>query len=95
MASPAGGVALLANASATGSWTRWGGGRTALVTFGTLPTTYKLQILGKDGSTAVDVATITAAGVTSYDLPPGEYRMSVDSGSPSGLYADLVSVPYY
>lgn len=85
---------LLASASATGSWVPWSGGRTALVTFGTLPTTYKLQLLGKDGSTAVDVATISAAGLTSYDLPAGSYRMSVSGGSPAGLYADLISVPY-
>lgn len=85
---------LLANASATGSWVYFPGGRAALITFGTLPTTYKLQLLGKNGSTAVDVATITAAGVTSYDLPAGSYRMSVAGGSPAGLYADIVSVPY-
>ena len=85
---------LLANASATGSWVTWTGGRTSLVTFGTLPTTYKLQLLGKDNTTPVDVATITAAGLTSYDLPAGSYRMSVASGSPAGLYADLVSIPY-
>lgn len=85
---------LLANASATGSWVTWEGGRTSLITFGTLPTTYKLQLLGKDGSTAIDVATISAAGLTSYDLPAGSYRMSVSGGSPAGLYADLVSVPY-
>ena len=88
------GVTLLSNASATGSWVVWHGGRTSLVTFGTLPTTYKIQLLGKDGTTAVDVATITAAGLTSYDLPPGQYRMSISGGSPSGLYADLISIPY-
>lgn len=88
------GKALLENASATGSWVGWEGGRTSLVTFGTLPTTYKLQLLGKDNSTAVDVATITAAGLTSYDLPPGQYRMSISGGSPSGLYADLIAIPY-
>lgn len=89
----ASGVQLLENATATGEWVYFTGGRTTLVTFGTLPTTYRLEHLGIDGSTAVPVATITAAGMTSYDLPPGRYRMFVDSGSPAGLYASLVSVP--
>jgi hypothetical protein len=86
---------LLSNGSATGSWISWNGGRAALVLMAAAyPTTLKLQILGQDGSTAIDIATLTANGVTVYDLPAGSYRMSLAGGSPSGMYADLVSVSY-
>lgn len=87
------GKSLLSNDSsgAPGPWVYWRGGKTSLVIFGTLPTTTKLQFLGKDGATPVDVATITAAGMTSYDLPAGKYRISQAGGVPAGVYADLAS----
>ena len=84
---------LLSNASATGDYVAFAGGRASLVVEGTLPTTFKLQVKGKSGGN-IDVATITAAGITSYDLPPGEYRMSVSGGSPAALYAHLYSIPH-
>lgn len=85
---------LLSNASATGEWIKFPGGRASLTLMGTLATTTKLQKKGQDGSTAIDVATLSAAGVTSYDLSAGEYRISLAGGSPAGIYADLDRVMY-
>lgn len=84
---------LLSNGSATGDWVLWYGGKSALSLMGTLATTTKLQALGPDGSTAVDVATLSAAGLTNYDLPSGQYRLYASGGSPAGIYADLITVP--
>lgn len=83
------GVNLLENASATGDWKYFEGGRAALMVSGTLPTTFILQFRDA-ANNAVAVDTITAVGDTSYDLPTGWYRMSVSGGSPAGLYAALV-----
>ena len=89
------GYSLLSNASATGSWVTVTGGRMSLVIFGTLATTTKLQMLGKDGSTAIDIDATVSVGKTDYDLPDGQYRISLAGGSPSGIYADLVNIKYY
>jgi hypothetical protein len=86
---------LLSNANVTSGWISFPGGRAALVLMATTyPTTLKLQLMGQDGTTAIDIATLTANGVTLYDLPAGSYRMSVAGGAPAAIYADLVSVPY-
>jgi hypothetical protein len=94
----ASGSELLNDASATGSWVAWPGGRTSLVVYlgssGALPTTLKLQALAKDNSTAIDVATIAAVGLSTYDLPKGKYRMSISGGSPAHINADLAHVSY-
>lgn len=85
---------IISNGSATTTGAQWQGGRGALVIMGTLATTTKLQIKGQDGTTWIDVATPTTAGVTALDLPQGTYRLSLSGGSPAGIYADLVSIPY-
>lgn len=86
---------LLANAgTGNGNSAEFPGGRCALILMGTLGTTNKLQALGQDGNTWIDVASLSAAGVTNYDLPRGQYRFSVSGGTPAGIYADLVTVPY-
>lgn len=76
----------------------WQGGRACLVLIAsTYPTNCFLQCLGPDNSTWVSIngTTFSANQVTPYDLPAGEYRMHLASGSISNLYANLVSVPYY
>lgn len=90
------GVILAKNVSATGNGTSvpFPGGRSVLVVMGTLATTSKLQMLGPDESTWLDVATISASGPTSYDLPPGNYRFNLSGGSPSGVYAYLNKISY-
>lgn len=88
-------VALLENVAATGAWVPYQGGKTSIVFFGTVGgATITVELQGKDGSTAISVQALTAAGLTALDLPPGLYRVSVSGGTPSGLYCDLVRVPY-
>lgn len=87
------GIVLLKNESATSVGAVWVGGRSALVLTGTLATTTKLQLLGQDGTTWLDVSTPTTQGVTPLDLPAGTYRMSLTGGSPA-LYASIVTIPY-
>jgi hypothetical protein len=90
------GKILLSNVSATGAgaWVTWQGGRTSLIVMGTFPTTATLQMLGPDGTTAITISTPTVNGITALDLPAGSYRFNLASGSPSGFYATLVTVPY-
>ena len=92
-------VTLAKNAVATADQNAvtWVGGRCVLVLIATaFPTTCKLQMLGQDGQTWVDIngTTYSANQVTPYDLPAGQYRMHLSGGTTTGLYADLVSVPY-
>jgi len=58
-------------------------------------TTGFLQVLGPDASTwiSLNATKYSANQVTSYDLPSGQYRMSLGS-STAGLYATLVRCPY-
>ena len=93
------GVALAANISVVADQARvfWKGGRTALAIFATtFPSTCQLQMLGKDSATwlAVNSSTYSGNQIISYDLPAGSYRIHMTGGSVSGLYADLVAIPY-
>jgi len=86
---------LMKNGSTTGNWVPHAGGRSCLVLLATtFATTTKLQLLGQDGVTAIDIATLTANGKTDYDLPAGQYRLFSSGGTPAGVYADLVTVSY-
>ncbi|MBX9455867.1 MAG: hypothetical protein KL863_07480 [Rhizobium sp.] len=87
-------IPLLANASATGNpvtipvcgYYQF----SALGTFG--GATVKLQMLGSDGATYVDIAdsSLTAAGTALVALPAEALvKAAVASGSPSGLYAAI------
>lgn len=94
---------LVANISVTGAVVgpagaagySYHGGRSAFFVFGTtLPTNVLLQLLGMDGTTWVTVASVSSAGITALDLPPGYYRGNLSGGSPSAVYAGLFTVPY-
>lgn len=85
---------LLSNANATGAAVEYPGGKTIMHVMGTLATTNTLQVIGPDGSTWLDVATVAAAGVTDLDLVHGQYRFSLAGGTPAGVYVDLIRVPY-
>lgn len=89
-------VDLLSNASSTGSSQTWPGGRGTFIVSGTFSgATVALQLLGPDGSTWIDAGTytsLTAAGGGNFDLPQGQIRASVASGTPSGLYAVAATV---
>lgn len=80
MATHAGGPKLLVNASATGAWMQWPGGRglfSAEATFG--GGTVSLQFMGPNGAaiTAGVDTTLTAAGGGIFDLPPCQIRATV------------------
>lgn len=90
-------VDLLSNASATGSAVNWAGGKGNFAVVGTFSgATVKLQALGPDGTTYIDVpnASLTAAGMALFELPAGQVKAVVTGGtSPSGLYAKAARVP--
>lgn len=55
-------------------------------------TTAKLQLLGPDGATYVDIAgtSFTSANMVKLDLPAGsQVRAVMTSGTPTGMYATL------
>jgi hypothetical protein len=85
---------LLANASATGDAQQVSfGGRYLMVASGTFSgATAKVQILGPDGSTYIDVAdaSLTAAGSKVIYLPNNcTVKGALASGTPSAMYLSL------
>jgi microcystin-dependent protein len=51
----------------------------------------QLQTLSLDGSTWVSVgSSITTAGLTTFDLPPGQYRLAVTTAT--AVYAALTTI---
>lgn len=90
-------VPLLVNASATSAGFIWNGGRGDFAVVGTFGgATVSLQTLGPDNATWLDVSTVTtvtAAGHAVFDLPAGQIRASVASGTPSGIYATAARIP--
>lgn len=96
-------VELLSNASATGGWVPWVGGRGLLSMLGTFGgETATLQMLGPDGSTPLTVmdvggnaAQLSAAGTILFELPQCQIRIAVSTGggSPAGLYARADRIP--
>ena len=87
-------LTLLQNASATGSAFAWRGGSGTFSAVGTYNSgTVKLQFLGPDNTTWIDVGsdtTLTANGGGNFELPPAQIRAAV-TGSPSAIYAQAVS----
>jgi hypothetical protein len=74
-------VELAKNASATSSAMNWPGGSGSFIATATFGGgTVKLQYLGPDGSTWIDVGTdttLTAAGGGNFELPPGQIRVNI------------------
>jgi hypothetical protein len=87
---------LLSNEAATGQPQRWVGGTGVFAVCGTFGgATVKLQFLGPDGATWVDVGTdtnLTAAGGAMFILPAVQIRAAVSGGAPSGLAASAEQV---
>ena len=87
---------LLNNAAATGSGTAWTGGTGVFAASGTFNgATVKLQFLGPDGSTWIDVGTDTnlaAAGGALFILPAVQIRAAITGGPPSGMFASAEQV---
>lgn len=87
------GLRLLENASATGSAMQWPGGRAVFAVTATFGGgTVKLQMLGPDGSTWIDVAdgSLTAAGTKVVEVPVGQVRANVATAT--AVYASLQRV---
>jgi hypothetical protein len=92
-----GSVRLLDNASATGSPRGWLGGAGVFTVAGSFGgATVKLQQLGPDGSTWLDISggavDFTAPGQGGFVLPAGPIRAAVSGGTPSGLEAVAAQV---
>lgn len=88
------GIVLVSNASATGAWFAWPGGRGEFrveATFG--GGTVKLQCKGPNG-TAQDVGvdtTLTAAGGGIFELGAGEIRCNIATAT--AVYAMALRIP--
>lgn len=87
-------INLLSNVAATGDYVRVPGGQYIWACQGTFGgATLTLQAKGPDGSTAMSVGTMTAAGAVSVDVGEGtEIRVAVTGGTPSALYSSLRGV---
>lgn len=82
------------NVSATQAGVRWSGGKTVFAMNRTSTGTGKVQVMGPDGATWIDVPNLTATNADAFiegDLPPGTYRLNVSSLT--GVYAKLIRVP--
>lgn len=85
------------NASVTTAGQTLYGGKYAMVIIATYGGgTVKLQYLGPDGTTWLDVGTSTTftaapAGIITVDLPPGQYRLNIATST--GVYVTLCRVP--
>jgi hypothetical protein len=87
------GIVLASNASATGDWFMWPGGRGEFRVEGSFPGTVKLQCKGPNG-TAQDVGTnttLTAAGGGLFELGAGEIR--ADIATATAVYAMALRIP--
>lgn len=87
------GITLVSNASATGAWVAWPGGRGEFRAEGTFPGTVKLECKGPNG-TAQDVGvdtTLTASGGGIFELGAGEIRCSIATAT--AVYAVALRIP--
>lgn len=87
------GIVLVSNASATGSWFFWPGGRGEFRVEGTFPGTVKLECKGPNG-TAQDVGTdttLTASGGGIFELGAGEIRCNIATAT--AVYAMALRIP--
>ena len=86
-------IDLIENAASTSAATRWPGGKGTMTVVGTFAgATVKLQFLGADGSTWVDVDEFTIPAQKGFELAEGRIRAEVTGGAPSGLFATAVQI---
>lgn len=86
-------ITLASNASATGAWFAWPGGRGEFRAEGSFPGTVKLQCKGPNG-TAQDVGvdvTLTADGGGIFELGAGEIRCNIATAT--AVYAQALRIP--
>ncbi|WP_282609438.1 hypothetical protein [Pelagibius sp. Alg239-R121] len=89
-------INLIANDENAG-WRNWSGGRGTFTVAGAFGgAAVKLQYLGPDGATALDVGgdvTLGAPGLANFELGAGRIRAEVTGGTPGGLYARVSRIP--
>ena len=86
-------ITLVSNASATGSWFAWPGGRGEFRVEGSFPGTVKLECKGPNG-TAQDVGpdvSLTASGGGIFELGAGEIRANIATAT--AVYAQALRIP--
>lgn len=86
-------ITLASNASATGEWFAWPGGRGEFRVQGTFPGTVKLECKGPNGA-AQDVGvdtTLTASGGGIFELGAGEIRCNIATAT--AVYAVALRIP--
>ena len=86
-------IKLVSNASATGSWFAWPGGRGEFRVEGSFPGTVKLETKGPNG-TAQDVGaftTLTTSGGGIFELGACEIRCNIATAT--AVYAQALRVP--
>jgi hypothetical protein len=87
------GIVLVSNASATGAYYPWPGGRGEFRVEGSFPGTVKLETKGPNG-TAQDVGvftTLTAAGGGIFELGACEIRCNIATAT--AVYAVALRIP--
>lgn len=89
------GQALADNASSTGDWVLWLGGKgTFFVTITGTAGTVTLEVLGADGATeftAGSETTLTADGWGNFEAAPCWIRAAIDTAT--GVYAKVGRIP--
>lgn len=90
-------VVLLDNGSETGAAMRWPGGPGVFSAVGSFNgATVKLQHLGPDGATWLDISggacDFQSNGQGGFVLPQGSIRAAVTGGSPSAIHANAVGI---
>lgn len=82
--------------SSVGTAVTWQGGKTVLVLEATaFGAGVFLQMVSPSGQGInVNASTYAANQITAYDLPAGSYKMVVQSGTCTAMYAILAQVPY-
>lgn len=81
---------LLNNATATGDWVQWTGGRGTFLVEGTFNgATVSLEVQGPNGTAFIPTnGSLTENGGFNFELPnTSQIRAAVSGGPPSGVYA--------
>ena len=87
---------IASNVSATTSGVLLKGGRCVLaISASSYGTTVQLQMLHIDGTwVSLNQTTFSQNQVTPFDLPSGQYRIYINGGTTTALYATLSNIPY-
>lgn len=89
-------ITLLSDASATGAWFAWDGGRGSFMAEGTPGgATLALEVRGPNGGgipVGADTTFAALPGIGNFDLPPCRIRCAVAGGTPAALHASATRI---